>query len=274
MHTRIAIILTLSILTTGCVSSRKYDEALQELTDTRQSLSAAKSELDISRNEIEASNSQLTQLKHQLDTASEELFHLHVKRQDLQQELKESNLQIEMLKDLEAETMKRNEIYAQFVSRLQEMIDAGQLSVTIKNGRIVIELPDNILFDSGRAELNSAGRKALTQVAGILAQFQDRRFQVEGHTDDKPIKSALYPSNWELSTGRALSVLHLLIDTGVSPSNISAAGYGEFHPKADNATPEGRKLNRRIEIVMLPNLDLLSDEIPKLTEGEIPLSAR
>jgi chemotaxis protein MotB len=274
MHTRIAIILTVTLLTTGCVSSRKYDEALQELSDTQQSLSAAKSELDISRNEIEASNSQLTQLKHQLDTASEELFHLHVKRQDLQQELKESNLQIEMLKDLEAETMKRNEIYAQFVSRLQEMIDAGQLSVTIKNGRIVIELPDNILFDSGHAELNSAGRKALTQVAGILAQFQDRRFQVEGHTDDKPIKSALYPSNWELSTGRALSVLHLLIDTGVSPSNISAAGYGEFHPKADNATPEGRKLNRRIEIVMLPNLDLLSDEIPKLTEGEIPLSAR
>lgn len=266
MYTRIAVILTLTMIMAGCVSSRKYDTAVQELSDTRQSLAEANSQIEDAHNEIEASNQKLFQLRHELDLASKELFDLHVKRQDLQKELEESNLQIEMLRDLEAETKKRNEIYAQFVARLQTMIDAGQLSVTIKNGRIVIELPDNILFDSGHAQLNEAGRQALTQVAGILTQFQDRRFQVEGHTDDKPINSALYPSNWELSTARALAVVHLLIEAGMSPSNISAAGFGEFHPKADNATPEGRQLNRRIEIVMLPNLDILSDEIPKLAE--------
>lgn len=266
MYTRIALILTFTFILTGCVSSRKYDTAVQELTETRQSLADANNKIDDAHNEIEASNQKLIQMRHQLDLASKELFDLHVKRQDLQQELKESNLQIEMLRDLEAETKKRNEIYAQFVARLQDMIDAGQLTVTIRNGRIVIELPDNVLFDSGHAQLNNAGRQALTQVAGILTQFQDRRFQVEGHTDDKPIKSALYPSNWELSSARALSVVHLLIEAGMNPSNISAAGFGEFHPKADNATPEGRQLNRRIEIVMLPNLDILSDEIPKLAE--------
>ena len=266
MYTRILCISIVVLAMAGCVSSRKYDAAIQELSDTRQSLVVAHSQIDEAHNEIDRANQKLTQLRLQLDDAGKELFDLHVKRQDLQQELKESNLQIEMLRDLEAETKKRNEIYAQFVARLQDMIDAGQLSVTIKSGRIVIELPDNILFDSGHAQLNAAGRQALTQVAGILTQFEDRRFQVEGHTDDKPIKSALYPSNWELSTARALAVVHLLIEAGMNPSNISAAGFGEFHPKADNATPEGRQLNRRIEIVMLPNLDILSDEIPKLTE--------
>lgn len=259
MHNKIIVILLFVSVITGCVSSRKHDAALQELSETRHSLADAQSE-------IERRNQKLTQLRLQLDSAGKELFDLQIKRQDLQKELQESNLQLEMLKELEAETKKRNEIYAQFVARLQDMIDAGQLSVTIRNGRIVIELPDKILFDSGRAQLNHAGRKALTQVAGILSQFQERRFQVEGHTDDKPISSALFPSNWELSSARALAVVHLLIEGGVSPMNISAAGFGEYHPKADNATPEGRQLNRRIEIVMLPNLDILSDEIPKLAE--------
>ncbi len=266
MYTRIASVLILAFMMAGCVSSRKYDATVQELSNTRQSLAEANTEINDAHQEITQSNQKLMELRHQLDLASEELFDLHVKRQDLQQELKESNLQIELLRDLEEERKKRNEIYAQFVSRLQEMIDAGELSVTIKNGRIVIELPDNILFDSGRAQLNNAGRQALTQVGDILTQFQERRFQVEGHTDDKPIKSTVYPSNWELSAARALAVVHLLVDTGMNPENISAAGFGEFQPKADNTTAEGRQLNRRIEIVMLPNLDILTDEIPKVVD--------
>ncbi|MEJ2455848.1 MAG: OmpA family protein [Candidatus Thiodiazotropha sp.] len=266
MYTRTAAILILAFMMAGCVSSRKYDAAVQELSETRQSLDQANTEIEGAQKEIMQSDQKLMELRHQLDLASEELFDLHVKRQDLQQELKESNLQIELLRDLEEEREKRNEIYAQFVSRLQQMIDAGELSVTIKNGRIVIELPDNILFDSGRARLNGDGTRALTQVADILTQFKDRRFQVEGHTDDKPIKSAVYPSNWELSAARALAVVHLLVDTGVNPENISAAGFGEFQPKADNSTAEGRQLNRRIEIVMLPNLDILTDEIPKVVD--------
>ncbi|MGD8914222.1 MAG: OmpA family protein [Candidatus Thiodiazotropha sp.] len=259
MKTRIVSILFVCLILAGCVSSRKYDAAVQELSETR-------IEVEDAQKEIAQANQKLMNLRRQLDLASEELFDLHVRRQDLQQELVETNMQVEVLRDLEEEQKKRDEIYSQFVSRLQEMIDAGELSVTIKNGRIVIELPDKILFDTGQAQLNHAGREALTQVAGILTQFQDRRFQVEGHTDDRPIQSARYPSNWELSAARSLAVVHLLIETGMDPSNISAAGFGEFQPKADNTTPEGRQLNRRIEIVMLPNLDILSDEIPKLVE--------
>jgi len=144
------------------------------------------------------------------------------------------------------------------------MIDGGQLTVSIEQGRIVINLPDNVLFKSGSANLNSEGKDALTKIAAVLSQFSDRRFQIEGHTDNRPINSARFPSNWELSTSRALTVVHLLTDMGVSSENISAAGFGEFHPRADNETEEGRQLNRRIEIIMLPNLDILSNELPKV----------
>ncbi|MEN8177893.1 MAG: OmpA family protein [Pseudomonadota bacterium] len=252
-------VVLIALIISGCVSSRKHDAALQELSDTRQSLTGAQSE-------IEKKQKELAQMTLQLGSAGKELVDLQIKRQDLQRALQESNLQIEMLREVEYETQRRNEIYAQFVERLQGMIDAGQLSVNIRNGRIVIELPNNVLFDSGRAQLNAEGREALTQVADILTQFEDRRFQVEGHTDNNPINSALYPSNWELSAARALAVVHLLIDAEVNPINLSAAGFGEHQPRAENETPEGRQLNRRIEIVMLPNLDILSNEIPKLNQ--------
>ena len=264
MRIRTISILLLILLITGCVSSRQHDAALRELSDTRLSLKDAQSDIDEQQRELEQKQRELAQTKLQLDSAGKELVDLQIKRQDLQRALQESSRQIEMLREVEYETQRRNEIYAQFVERLQSMIDAGHLSVNIRNGRIVIELPNNVLFDSGSAQLNNAGKNALNQVADILVQFQDRRFQVEGHTDNNPINSALYPSNWELSTARALAVVHLLIDSQVNPKNLSAAGFGEYQPRADNATSEGRQLNRRIEIVMLPNLEILSDEIPKL----------
>ena len=81
---------------------------------------------------------------------------------------------------------------------------------------------------------------------------------MEGHTDDVPNSTEQFPSNWELSSARALSVVGLLIQAGVSPENLSGAGYGEFQPGATNDDAAGRRLNRRIEIVMLPNLDVIA----------------
>jgi len=168
------------------------------------------------------------------------------------------------MRQIEAETKKRNEIYARFVSELQKMIDGGQLTVSIEKGRIVINLPDNVLFATGHSNVNAEGQKALKQIGAVLKEFSDRSFQVEGHTDNVPMKSARYPSNWELSTARAMSVVHLMIEEGVDAKNISAAGFGEFQPRADNEEKEGRALNRRIEIIMLPNLEILSSELPKV----------
>jgi len=281
------------ILLSACVSSGKHEATLAEMDTMRQSLGSAQEEInrnqqqieqtvqeldaarmqnalareEINRNQqqIEKTELQLESARKQIVTATNELMKLESRKQSLQEELSESQAQMATLSIIENETKRRNQIYEKFVSRLKTMIDGGQLTVSIEQGRIVINLPNNVLYKSGSANLNPEGEEALGQIALVLSQFSDRRFQIEGHTDNKPIKSARFPSNWELSTSRALTVVHLLTDLDVVPENISAAGFGEFRPRADNETEEGRQLNRRIEIIMLPNLDILSNELPKVT---------
>jgi len=166
---------------------------------------------------------------------------------------------LDQLAAIEQEIRERNQIYEEVLSRFRSLIDAGRLSVSIARGRMVINLPQDILFASGSASLGTDGRGTLVEVARVLAEIEDRRFQVEGHTDDKPIATTQFPSNWELSAARALSVVKLLVAQGVPAKNLSGAGYGEFQPVAVNETVEGRRLNRRIEIVMLPNLDVIAN---------------
>jgi chemotaxis protein MotB len=292
---KIIPVITLSalmLLSTGCVTKQTHEATLQELNDTRTALSAAqktiaeqeqeiaKNKEEIARNEAEIARNReaIERGKAQIAANNDELAALELKKATLQKELEAARrrletsqarlntteAQLETMRQIEAETKKRNEIYARFVKELQKMIDGGQLTVSIEQGRIVINLPDNVLFASGSATVNGEGQAALGQIAEVIKAFSDRSFQVEGHTDNVPIKSARFPSNWELSTARALSVVHLMVEKGVAPGNVSAAGFGEFHPRADNDTPEGRALNRRIEIIMLPNLEILSSELPKV----------
>lgn len=124
----------------------------------------------------------------------------------------------------------------------------GALELRRHHGRLVLSLPEDVLFPSASASLRASGRRVLRDVAQVLGDFPDFRFQVEGHTDAVPIATAAFPSNWELSSARALSVLHLLIRQGVSPGQLSAAGYADTMPLATNSTAEGRAKNRRIEL--------------------------
>jgi len=276
----VAAMAAMLLLGSGCVMKSTHEATLQELNQTRNELGSAQQTIEAQHNEIERNKEQIARDREEIERGksqikynNEELSELDMKKAQLQQELaaaqqqlSASQQQLETMKQIEAETKKRNEIYAQFVKQLQKMIDGGKLTVSIENGRLVINLPDNVLFASGSAVVNKAGQEALAQIANTLSAFPDRRFQVEGFTDNVPIQSARFPSNWELSTARALSVVHLMVREGLIPGNLSAAGFGEFHPRATNDTPEGRALNRRIEIVMLPNLEILSNELPKLAE--------
>ena len=246
-------------------NQQQIEQTVQELDAAKMQNALAQEEINRNQQQIEKTELQLESARKQIVTATNELMKLEARKQNLQEELSESQVQMATLSSIENETKRRNQIYEKFVNRLKTMIDGGQLTVSIEQGRIVINLPNNVLYKSGSAKLNPEGEEALTQIAMVLSQFSDRRFQIEGHTDNKPIKSARFPSNWELSTSRALTVVHLLTDMDVVPENISAAGFGEFRPRADNETEEGRQLNRRIEIIMLPNLDILSNELPKVT---------
>jgi chemotaxis protein MotB len=154
----------------------------------------------------------------------------------------------------------RAAMFRSLAQKLRSMVDAGQIKVTVRNGRMLLVLPNDILFDSGKTELKPEGKDAIAKVAKVLATMKDRHFLVAGHTDNLPIHSKKFQSNWELSTQRAVEVVRLLIDNGMMPSQVGAAGYAEYDPAADNASADGQKQNRRIEIVVEPNLS----ELPSL----------
>jgi chemotaxis protein MotB len=130
----------------------------------------------------------------------------------------------------------------------------NQVQTTIsRRGLVVRVLTDKVLFDSGQATLKPEGLPLLGEVANLLNVATDHQIAVEGHTDSVPISSAQYPSNWELSTARATTVVRYFISRSVDASRMTASGYADLHPIASNATDRGRQLNRRVEIVLLRN---------------------
>lgn len=127
----------------------------------------------------------------------------------------------------------------------------NKVSLSITRRGLVVSLKEAGFFDSGSSKLKSNSTQTLRSIADALNQYSNR-FRVEGHTDSVPIRSAEFRSNWELSTARATNVVHFLIDSAdFSPTSLSAVGYGEFQPITDNATPEQRAKNRRVDIVVL-----------------------
>ncbi len=120
---------------------------------------------------------------------------------------------------------------------------------------LVLTFLAEVFFDSGKAEVRQEGKGVLNKVAKVLKEDVPASLvAIEGHTDSDPIKHSDWKSNWELSTARALAVLHYFVDEGgVTPDRLSAVGYGEYRPVASNETADGKKRNRRVEIVILPS---------------------
>ena len=138
---------------------------------------------------------------------------------------------------------------------------SDELSVEVKNGKVYISMSDKLLFKSGSAAVETKGVEAIKVLADVLNKNSDVDISVEGHTDNLPIKTALYSDNWDLSVARAISIVRILTtDYKMIPTRLTASGKGEFSPRASNATTEGRASNRRTEIILSPKLD----EIMKL----------
>lgn len=160
------------------------------------------------------------------------------------------------LDELDAERGQMHEQLAEFkqmTRELSRMIDSGRLKVSFRRGRMIVELPAQVLFPSGSAELSDEGKEALTQVAKGLRGFNSRNFIVAGHTDNVPV-SGKFANNWELSSARAVTVTGALIRGGLRPEQLVAAGYGEYDPVARNTTEANKQKNRRIEIILEPRL--------------------
>jgi chemotaxis protein MotB len=253
MTTRNVMLAALAVaaVVAGCGGrnwERDYAELERELNSTRAELERSQARLT----ELEGQNSELGRL---LEARGESLTEV---QRLLQAAREREQQQIQRLASLRA--MARS---------FRDMVAAGQLRVRIVRGNMVVELPENVLFDSGEARLRGAGQSALDQVASILARVENRNFLVAGHTDNVPTGryNRRFPSNWELSAARGVAVVRYLADHGMPPERMAAAGYADTQPVASNDSDAGRAQNRRIEIIVLPNLD----ELPDLSslEGEL-----
>lgn len=141
---------------------------------------------------------------------------------------------------------------------MDPLVKEGQVKITQSERGVAIEINASVLFSSGEAKLAPDSIKVLTAVGQVLTQV-DNPVQVEGYTDNVPIKSTVFPSNWELSTARASSVVRLFVDNGVDPERLVAVGYGENHAVDSNDTAEGRARNRRVTVM------ILNEEQPRIS---------
>jgi chemotaxis protein MotB len=184
-------------------------------------------------------------------------------RQEVDRLTTESNILQEQLEvERQAREARLAEVqgtYDELVGKLEEEIQRGEVKISELKGKLTVNVVDKILFDSGKAELKPAGINVLQQIGDILISTADKDIQVEGHTDNVPIRGSLtekYPTNWELSTARAATVLHFLQNEArISGDRLSAVGYGEYRPISTNSTAEGRAQNRRIQIVLTATKD-------------------
>jgi chemotaxis protein MotB len=146
-------------------------------------------------------------------------------------------------------------IATQLENSVSELIEADLVRIRREGSWLELEMKNHMLFDSASSVINTDAVPSIQQIAGVLRDIPNR-IHVEGFTDNIPISTSLYPSNWELSAARAASVVHLLMDEGLAPERMAAVGYGEHRPIADNATEQGRIQNRRVVLVILDNADI------------------
>jgi chemotaxis protein MotB len=216
--------LATAFIAGGCVSQGTYDklesEKNQEITALKKdktALEQQKASLEQQQAESKKQIAALEQQKAQLQTASQ---------QDKSQ-------------------------YDALVRNLTEEVKKGELQVRQYKDMLTVDVAEQLFFDSGHANLKDTGKAVLKKVGEALKGYEDKVIRVVGHTDNVPIKTKVFPSNWELSVARATTVVRYLQEVGIPPERMVASGRAEYQPVAENDTPEGRKKNRRIEITLI-----------------------
>ncbi|HTA89868.1 MAG TPA: OmpA family protein [Polyangiaceae bacterium] len=254
-----SLFLLLSLGVTACgYSQEEWDQKVRENESLTNQLKAQTDAHKKSQSDYQEAVQEIDGLKKQLADRGANLDNLNQSLAEQRKALEEYARRTEQLDAIR----KRFELLQ---TKLQKLTQLG-LKVEVRNNRMLIQLPGDVLFDSGQDHLKAEGSKILMQVADVIGKDSDlskRRFQVAGHTDSKPLAGGPFKDNWGLSAMRARSVLLLLtspldaktgLGGGLSPANWSAAGYADTDPVASNDTDEGRNKNRRVELVVQPDV--------------------
>lgn len=277
---RTLILSAVVVVASGCVTQKTFDamkaerdnldnelsqrnQAVADLEKKKAGLEQDKQSLQAA---LEAEQDKVKDLNGRIDKLLADMAAATKDKSRLQASVQEMTTALAELEKRRAEAEARVQEFRKLLDRFKKLIESGKLKVKIVEGRMVVELATDILFASGSANLSKDGKAAISEVAGLLASIPSREFQVAGHTDNVPIATAQYPSNWELAGARAITVVRTMVQAGMPAERISAASYADTKPVAANDSNETRAQNRRIEIVVVPDLSTLpgSEELKKI----------
>ena len=254
----LALLPILSILFTGCIVTKTvYDAEVSRARSLEYEL--------VRKDEVAAElQQQIVELQRSQELFDLELQSLELERVELTSDLEDLRLsnermriglesEREKLQTREGEIREMSSTYLNLVEALEAELERGEIQIQALRGGLQVSASDQILFDSGLAEIKPGGEPVLEAVAEQIRGLSGYSIRVEGHTDDRPISTAQYPSNWELSAARAVQIVRFLESSGVDASTLSAVGYGPHQPVATNDTVANRARNRRIEIFLIPD---------------------
>ena len=251
--------------------SKNLAESERGLAETRKQLeekqaALARAQADIVRIEKVLSDRDaeagriMTQMRQEVDRltalSQQQDAELKIVKEERAQLIAERDRLAREKENRESELRAAQVTYGELIDKMRSEISRGEVTISELQGKLTVNMVEKILFDSGSAELKKGGKEVLSKIGTILNDVADKEIRVEGYSDNLPISprlQSIYPSNWELSSARAISVVQFLRNTlNVPGERLSASGFAEFRPIADNSTPEGRAQNRRIQIILAP----------------------
>lgn len=259
----------------------QIDTLNSEISKLKSQIDGLKTNADKCGEMLQGRGKQLYELQAELNKKQQELQdkeqafartqeEFNKKNQDLSDSLRKKELEIqkqqtelksslEQVKRLRKQVDGLQQVYVELTEKLKSLVQAGNLRIQMIRGMLVLQLPEKILFTTGSAKLKQAGQRAIAQVTASL-KTMPYRWQVVGHTDDTGSPSF----NWRLSSQRALSVLSIMLKEGMSAQQLSLAGFGQYQPTASNDTPDNRALNRRTELILVPDLSHIFSSVDDL----------
>ena len=263
------LVATVATLGSACgIDEQVHNAALKDRDAQKQKLAETQTALDrekaAHKADVDSRDARVMVLTKKLESLGQDVSRLETERGTLGGELESAKKRMDELRKAQAQAEARAAQFRKLVTQFKTLTDAGKLQVEIRENRMIVRLGDKILFDPGKTDLKPEGKDALKQVTEVLKALPNRNFQIAGHTDNAPMKSAKFRSNWDLSTARAVEVVKFMATTGMDAKRLSAAGYADELPVATNDTDDGRRQNRRIEIVLVPNLE----DLPGLDDSK------
>lgn len=260
----------------GCVAKRYLTESQSRVAQLRSDSSQFENKISIQQKNLSEQQGNIAVLNKKITEQEDNIANLRIKiselssqsakQQDLlskrQSELSESesNLKdqqqkLQQLQNLLAQQKAASDQLKNKMSEALKGFNSNELTVVQKDGKVYVSLSENLLFPSGSAVVNTKGVDALSKLAAVLNVNGDVAVDIEGHTDSIPIRGK-YADNWDLSTARANSIVRILVNNyKVDPKRVISSGHSYYDPIASNATPEGRALNRRTDIILSPKLE-------------------